>query len=145
MAFGFYLDENLTQPVNLNTPINVVLNTAGGGAYVDIQLFFGSPDGTKKCQAASNSGVDQITITIRDTNPTIHNPDPTDGPYWVLALNRSELDTNPKNNSIDIGTEVLGGVANAKSFWLRIFEPEQAPSIWEDWILTTNEILEVDV
>jgi len=70
----------------------------------------------KKCQAASNPGVDQITITINDTNPTIHQPDPTRGPYWVLALNRSELDTNPKNNSIEIGTEVLGGVANAKKF-----------------------------
>jgi hypothetical protein len=60
-------------------------------------------------------------------------------------LTQSDLATNPKNNSIDIGTEVLGGVANAKSFWLRIFEPEQAPAIWEDWILTTNAILEVDL
>ena len=145
MPFGFYLDENLTRPVNLNTPINIVLNTAGGGAYIDIQLWFGSPDSTKKCQAASNPGVDQITITINDTNPTIHQPDATNGPYWVLALNRTELDTNPKNNSINIGTEVLGGVANAKSFWLRIFEPEQAPAIWEDWILTTNAILEVNL
>jgi hypothetical protein len=145
MAFGFYLDENLTQPANLNTPINIILNTAGGGAYVDLQLWFGSTDSTKKCQAASDPGVDQITITIRDTSPTIHEPDPTNGPYWVLALTQSDLATNPKNNSINIGTEVLGGVANAVSFWLRIFEPEQAPSIWEDWILTTNDILEVDV
>jgi hypothetical protein len=145
MAFGFYLDENLTQPTNLNSPTNIILNTAGGGAYVDIQLWFGSPDSSKKCQAASNPGVDEITITIRDTNPTIHNPNPTAGPYWVLALNRSELDTNSKNNSIDIGTEVIGGVANAISFWLRIFEPEQAPAIWEDWILTTNDILEVNL
>jgi hypothetical protein len=145
MAFGFYLDENLTQPVNLNTPINIVLNTAGGGAHVDIQLWFGSPDSTKKCQAASNPGVDEITITINDTNPTIHQPDPNDGPYWVLALNRSELDTNPKNNSINIGTEVRGGVANARSFWLRIFEPEQPPAVWEDWVLTTNTILEVNL
>jgi hypothetical protein len=145
MPFGFYLDENLTQPVNLNTPINIILNTAGGGAYVDFQLWFGSTDSTKKCQAASNPGVDQITITINDTNPTIHQPNPINGPYWVLALTQSALATNPKNNSINIGTEVLGGVANAISFWLRIFEPEQAPAIWEDWILTTNAILEVDV
>jgi hypothetical protein len=145
MPFGFYLDENLTLPVNLNSAIEISLNTAGGGAYIDIQLWFGSPDSSKKCQAASNPGVDQITITINDTNPIIHQPNATSGPYWVLALNRSELDTNPKNNSIDIGTEVLGGVANAKSFWLRIFEPEQAPSTWEDWILTTNAILEVNV
>jgi len=145
MAFGFYLDANLTQPVNMNTPISIVLNTTGGGAYIDIQLWFGSPDTTKKCQAASNPGVDQITITINDTNPTIHQADPNVGPYWVLALNQADLATNPKNNSIDIGTEVLGGVANAKSFWLRIFEPEQAPAIWEDWVLTTNAILEVNV
>lgn len=145
MAFGFYLDANLTQPVNLNSPINIVINTVGGGAYIDIQLWFGSPDSTKKCQAASNPGVDQITITIRDNNPTIHNPDPTSGPYWVLALNQNDLNSNPKNNSIDIGTEVLGGVANVKSFWLRIFEPEQAPAIWEDWILTTNDLVEVSV
>jgi hypothetical protein len=145
MPFGFYLDENLTQPVNLNTPINIILNTAGGGAYVDFQLWFGSTDSTKKCQAASNPGVDQITITINDTNPTIHQPNPINGPYWVLALTQSALATNPKNNSINIGTEVLGGVANAKNFWLRIFEPEQAPAIWEDWILTTNAILEVNL
>jgi len=145
MAFGFYLDENLTQPTNLNSPTNIILNTAGGGAYIDIQLWFGSPDSSKKCQAASYPGVDQITITINDTNPTIHQPNATSGPYWVLALNQSDLDTNTKNNSINIDTEVLGGVANAKSFWLRIFEPEQAPAIWEDWILTTNAILEVNV
>ncbi|ADO45290.1 conserved hypothetical protein [Hydrogenobacter thermophilus TK-6] len=145
MAFGFYLDANLTQPVNLNTSINIALNTAGGGAYVDIQLWFGSIDSSKKCQAASNPGVDQITITINDTNPAIHQPDATNGPYWVLALNQNDLNSNPQNNSIDIGTEVLGGVANARTFWLRIFEPEQAPAIWEDWILTTNAILEVNL
>lgn len=144
-TFGFYLDANLTQPVNINTPINFVLNTAGGGTHVDIQLWFGSPDSTKKCQAASNPGQDQITITINDTNPTVHNADPNNGPYWVLGLNQSDLDTNQKNTPLNIGTEVLGGVANAKSFWLRIFEPEQAPSIWEDWILTTNDIIEVNV
>jgi len=140
MSFGFYLDSNLTVPATLTSPINIVINTAGGG-YVDIPIWFGSPDETKKAQAASDPGVDNITITVTDINTSIHNADETTGPYWVLALNSSDLDTNPRNNTIEIGTEVLGGTENAVQFYLRIFEPEQPPNVYEDWILTTNALL----
>lgn len=60
-SFQFYADPGLTTP--LATWVRAH-QTDGSLDPVDKQIWFGSPDGSKKAQAASNPGVDQITVSI---------------------------------------------------------------------------------
>lgn len=60
-SFQFYADPGLTTP--LATWVRAH-QTDGSLDPVDKQIWFGSPDGTKQAQAASNPGVDQITVSI---------------------------------------------------------------------------------
>ncbi|WP_456382187.1 hypothetical protein [Persephonella sp.] len=139
MSFGFYADQNLTNLLNTTSnPLTITMNVSGGGATLDLIVYFGSPDDTKKALPATDV---EITVDIVDTDTAnAHNLDATNGPWYVLGLSAAELDTNPKNSSINIGTQVLGGVANAVPIHIRLFEPEQNPALWEDLQLKTNVI-----
>ena len=60
-SFNFYSDAALTTPLTTWTRFHT---TDGLLDPVDKQIWFGSTDGTKKAQAASNPGIDQITVSI---------------------------------------------------------------------------------
>ena len=143
MSFAFYSDQNLTNMLNTtDKPLTVTMNVSGGGATVDLIVYFGSPDNTKKAVPASDP---EITVDIIDTDTNnAHTLDPNNGPWYVLGLSPGDLDTNTKNTSLSLGTQVLGGVANAVPIYIRIFEPEQNPALWEDLQLKTN-VIRVDV
>jgi len=138
-SFGFFADTNLTQPLDRTNSIQLTFNVAGGGEYKDIQVYFGSPDTTIKAVPAPPDTY--ITVTIIDRDPSAHNLDATNGPWFVIADTQANLSSAPKNQPYSLGTQVLGGVANAKSFWVRIYEPEQNPALYTDFVLTTNNIL----
>ena len=60
-SFAFYADAALTVPLSTWTRFHT---TDGALDPVDKQIWFGSTDGTKKAQASSNPGVDQIAVSI---------------------------------------------------------------------------------
>ncbi len=137
-SFGFYADANLTQPLDRSNPINLSFNVAGGGEYKDIQVWFGCPDATVKAIPAPPDTV--IIVQIIDTDPALHNFDAVNGPWYQIADTQANLSFAPKNQPYSLGPEVLGGTANAKPIWIRIYEPEQNPAIYTDFVLTTNNI-----
>lgn len=142
-SFGFFADANLTQPLDRNNPKTLVFNVANGGQYIDFQIWFGSTDSTYKAQPVPPDTY--ITVQIQDTDPSAHNFDAVNGPWYQIADTQANLSSAPKNTPFSLGTEVLGGVANAKSIWIRIYEPEQNPAVYTDFVVTTNNIQVVPV
>jgi len=144
MSFGFYADQNLTNLLNTTSnPLTITMNVSGGGSTIDLIVYFGSTDDTKKALPVSGS---EITVEIVDTDTSnAHSLNATNGPWYVLGLTPSELDTNPKNSPINIGTQVDGGIANAVPIHIRLFEPEQNPALWADLQLKTNVIRVEDI
>lgn len=144
MSFGFYADQDLTTPLTLSNPLLMTFNVANGGQAVDVQIWFGSPQTGKKVVPTAPDFEIKVNV-IDSTTGNGHDLDPVNGPYFVLASTQADLDTAQKNTELVLGTEVLGGVNNAVSFWLRIYEPEQMPNIWDDFRLVTNELAVMNI
>lgn len=112
MTFKFYGDSGL---LALAAPAIYQASSGATGA-VDAQIWLGSTDATKKIQANSNPGVDHLVVTLTDSAPS--SGQAVSGAQ--LALTQLGLDTATPGASLDLGvTEILGGVAEAVTFWLR--------------------------
>lgn len=66
MSFAFYSDAALTAPV---TGLIMQHKTDGSLDPVKRQLWLGSPNAAVKLQAASNPGVDPLTLSITQLHP----------------------------------------------------------------------------
>ncbi len=139
--FGFYLDSGLTQKLDANNPLQLTFNVAAGPDTKDVQLWFGSPDATEKVIPAPPDT--EIFVSVVDTDLT--NAHDLSTSTYRLALTQADLDTATDNTPLSLGTQVLGGTANAVSFWLRRTEPQQDPALYTDFKLKTNNLQVVPV
>jgi|GEM_PF-5774518 len=133
-TFALFYDANLTQPVTTGTELTTEHNADGSTGNVDVHLYFGSADGTKKAQAASNPGTDQITLTVTDSNPGNGHA------ATVMKLAAAQGGLGAAGQSLNIGTQVLGGSANALSVWVRVNEGAQDVANWSDLGITSNQL-----
>ncbi len=135
--FGFYLDADLTQKVDTNTPLELVFNVVDGDDVKEIQLYFGSPDPNEKVVSADGGN---IQIYMEDTDPS--NDHDIWQSTWRIAATKEDLDNVEDNTPYDTGkTEILGGKENAISFWLRRKEPQGAPGTYTDFIIRTSSVV----
>lgn len=112
-SLKFYLDAALTTEVV--APVNVQQADDGSTGPVDFTLYLGSVAASKKFQATSNPGVDQITININDSNP---------GPgqettVLKLALTALGLDSAVAGDPLDVGTQITSGSGSAVPVFVR--------------------------
>lgn len=174
-SFGFYSDAALTVPLTTWSRFHT---TDGALDPVDKQIWFGSTDGAKQAQAASNPGVDQIVLSIAQVYPARQDLEPVvsgerrrlsvsnnrvyeatnngttaasepvfptnindtvvDGSVtwkcvaWEdtpdelkLAANSAGLGAAVAGDPLNLGVTIIGGVANAVSFWVRAVDPDQ--------------------
>lgn len=113
MTFHFYGDAGLLA----QAAVAIYQASSGATGAVDVQIWIGSNDATKKIQANSNPGVDHLVVTITDSAPSSGQAVSA----AQLALTQIGLDTATPGASLDLGvTEILGGVAEAVTFWLRV-------------------------
>ena len=135
--FGFYLDADLTQKVDVNTPLELVFNVAEGSDTKEFQLWFGSPDTSEKVVSADGNN---ILIYYDDLDPD-NDHDFSNSP-WRIAATQEDLDNVADNTPFDTGkTEILGGKENAISFWVRRTEPQGPPGVYTDFIIRTSPVL----
>ena len=173
-SFAFYADAALTVPLSTWTRFHT---TDGALDPVDKQIWFGSTDGTKKAQASSNPGVDQIAVSIGyvyparanleavtagekrrlstsnnriyeaqgngttasspPTFPTNINDTVVDGSVtWKtiayedtadelkLAADSASLGAATAGAPLNLGVTIIGGSANAATFWARATDPD---------------------
>jgi hypothetical protein len=127
ITFGFFHDAGLTTPVNSSNKI------AGPG---DVQLWFGSTGADLKARAQSNPGVDPIKIMVSDSNSGGGQPNTA----VRLATSQSGLASATPGADLEIGAQVLSGVANAVPFWVRLTDLVGVTGSYADLSLIHTDI-----
>jgi hypothetical protein len=132
-SFGFFIDSSLTQPVTSNYQINSGVN--------DVRFYLGSSSSDVKLQDAASPGINNMFISIEDSTFD-------SGPEksWIkLALTQSGLNSAVAGNSLNIGSTLLGGVASALPFWVRITNSLSGISSSTDLFLKLTGVKEYSV
>ena len=135
-TFGFYADAGLTVPL---TRLAVTQNAAGGAA-VNSSVYFGSTAPAKLLQAASQPGLDVVTIRAIDADES-HGISTS---AIQLGLTSAWLDSGYASSAIDLPAIVHSGVANAIRIYVRVTTPALPPSVYSDISLSTIDVVEVD-
>jgi len=113
-TFQFYMDSALTDPYNAGT--DYVGPFVGTSFPQDAVIYYGSTDATRKVQADSDPGVDNIVVSLTDA-ATSSGVETTD---FKLATSSGGLASATAGASLDLGvTEITGGVANAVAIHVR--------------------------
>ena len=102
-----YLDAALTDP--FDDASDTLGAQAVNGASGDGVFYLGDPDDTIKLQAASDPGVDPITVSVADSAPGSGVEDT----HIKLALTSAGLDGATGGAALNAGSTINGGVANA--------------------------------
>ncbi|RUM30221.1 MAG: hypothetical protein DSY42_04885 [Aquifex sp.] len=136
--FGFFADPQLTTPL---TSLSMVVNAQTGGTK-DFVLYFGSPDSTVKAVPdPQGNNPNEIQVYLRDLI-TGNGHDIGTEVIYRLATTQAGLDTATDNTPLSLGTQVLGGTANAIEIWLRLIEnPQPNPGNFTDLELTTTDYI----
>ena len=132
--FKIYTDPLLTQP--LTTDLIYIHNSNGSTGNVDKVLYLGSTNPAMSLRATANPDVDQISLSITDSDANAGTPKPLD---IKLALNQPALDSAVEGASLDLGTIISGGVANAIAIYIRSSQPD---GVGNDLSISTNDVTE---
>lgn len=131
---GFFDDSGLSVQ---SAGIAAVQSTDGSFAAVDRQVWIGVTDTGRAWYAASDPGVDDITVSIIDAES---------GASLLpsslrLAFDAGGLDTATPGASLAIGTDVQPGSVNAVSFMIRIDTAAFTSGVYDNLSLTTNSLI----
>ena len=138
ISLKVYADAALA---NVLSKLAVNQKQDGSTGPVDTVVYLGSTATSKKFQAASNPGTDQITLSVADSDPS-NGHETTE---VKLALTQAGLDTATAGASLDLGTQILSESANALPVWVRVQDATGVVGISTELSLTTNEIEETNV
>jgi hypothetical protein len=138
ITFKFFSDAGLTTP--LAAPLFVTQNSSSPTA-VDSVIYFGSATAGRIAQAASDPGVDELTVSIVDANSGTGSP-ATD---VKLALSSGGLAGATGGAALDIGTEIESGTAGAVEIHVRILDSTHAVALNTDLSLAVNSLAEYAV
>ena len=129
ITFAFFHDAALTTPVNAGNPIT------GPG---DKQLWLGSTTANVKARALANPGVDPIEIQVADSNSGSGQATTA----ARLATSQSGLAAATPGTDLEVGPQILSGVANAYPFWLRLTDQTGITGSYTDLSLVHTDITE---
>ena len=113
MAFLFFHDALLTNQVTPGNPLDFAGSYDLSTGNTDLEFWFGNADGARTARAYSNPGTDPIAVTVTDADPL------TGQPTTLYKLALTQLGLATANQTVNIGTTVLGGSANAVPLWVR--------------------------
>lgn len=133
MSIGFFLDSGLSQPA---ARIRSTAAADGDGSS-DHRVWLGGTDATREHVAASGPGIDQIVVSITDSEGGMLLP----ASALTLATTQGGLDSTAPGNPLAVGAAITGGSANAVSVWLRVDAPEIDPAIYDNLSLITNALI----
>lgn len=136
LTFGFFLDAGLTAPA---TALAVAQATDGSTPAADRVFYIGSTTANKKIQAESAPGVDQITLSLADTGVGTG----VEATHVKLAATAAGLATAVAGAALDLGTQILSGVANAQPVHVRIDTPALTSGVYADLSFALASVVEV--
>ena len=133
MSIGFFTDSGLSQPA---ARLSATAASSGAGSS-DHLFYLGGTDAAREHVAASDPGVDDIEVSIADSEGgTSLLPS-----ALRLATTQGGLGTATPGAALAVGTNLIGGSANAVTVWLRVDAPAIAAAIYDNLSLTTNDLI----
>lgn len=135
-TFAFFLDAGLTTAAAGNMVFQQ--NSDGSTGPVDKVVYLGSTASAKKVQAASNPGVDQISISVVDAAAGSGHP----ASEVKLATTQGGLGGATGGASLNVGTQLLSGVGNAQPVWVRVQDSTGTPGTSTELSIQCNELTE---
>jgi hypothetical protein len=138
-TFDFHTDAALTTV--FVPPMNPAFNSNGSTPDLDFSLYLGSTDVTQKLVDNASPGVAQITMAITDASPG-SGPETS---HVKLANSSANLSTAIAGASLNIGTEILGGVPGAVRIFFRFTDPGAANTGTDISIGTASQVKEIPV
>ena len=133
--FGFHSDAALTTPVSARLTF---AQTVADPVAADRVIWFGSPLSGRICQAASDPGVDLVTIGVIDANSGSGSP----AGDVRLALTSGGLDTAIDGAPLDLPETINGGAAGAVAIHIRVLDSTHAGGVHNDLSLASNTLRE---
>jgi hypothetical protein len=132
ITFAFFSDSGLT------TPVGQIAFTqqSGGSAPADQVVYFGSATAGRIAKAASNPGVDQVSVSIADSAPG------TGHAAAEVRLSADGVTFGSAGAALNLGTQVAGGAANAKPVYVRWADATGTVGSSTELSLTTNTLNE---
>ena len=134
-----YTDAALTTPL----AGNIVIPQRADDSLppVDVRLWLGHNNAAQKIQAESDPGVDQIVISVNDTDPGNGNP----ATAVKLAATQAGLNSAVAGDPLNAGVEIVGGAGGAFEFWMRVEDLTNTIGTYTDLIPETNNCVLVAV
>lgn len=133
VSLAFFADAGLTVPL---TRLDVIQAADNSLPAVDRVVYLGSTASAKKFNAASDPGIDQISVALADAGTGI----PTN--VVRLALSSGGLATATPGAALDVGTEILSGAGNSLAIHIRVDLPVTAIGRYENLSFETNDLIE---
>lgn len=136
-TFKFYTNSNLT--TEFTGSLSAVQNVDGSTGRQDFQLWLGSVAASKTLQAESNPGTDQIALSVVDSAVGTGHP----ASEVKLALTQGGLTGATGGASLNLGTSITSGVANAVTFWVGIQDSTGVVGTSTELSVQTNLLREI--
>ena len=130
---AFFLDPALIQEVV--APIAVTQKNDGSTGPLVFHLWLGNPEDGWAYQAASAPGVDDIQISVTDSNPGSNH----ESTEIKLAATQPELASAVAGDPLPIGLSLQSGIAGAYEFWVEINDATGVVQTVTELGLETNE------
>lgn len=135
---GFFTDSGLSTPAARAFALQA---SDGSAPPADAVYYIGDPDSSRAWKAASDPGVDDITVSITDSaGGTSLLP-----AKLKLALTQGDLVSATPGAALDIATEITGGTANAVAVWVRVDSDVFAAGVYDNLSLATNDMISLAV
>ncbi len=135
-TFDFFTDTALTTPAP--SPLQVSHNSDFSDNPQDFQFFLGSLGSSLKIEANSNPGVDNIVISVIDSDPGNNHEDTE----IKLATTQGGLTAATPGASLTVGTVVNSGAANDFEFWVRVTNAVSTVGTITELSFATNSLKE---
>lgn len=131
-SFAFYSDPGLTTLVG--SVADFAQSVDGSTGAVVRAVYYGSTSVGRTLRAASDPGVDPIVVSVVDSTPLAGSPvaDVT------LAL-ESTFVGRAAGAPLSLGTQILGGVANAVPIYIRVLDTTETLGLNTDLSLAMVE------
>lgn len=139
ISFGFYFDSAKT--LSLTTAAVFSMNADGSTGPVDTILYLGSTTASRKAQAASNPGVDQLSVSIEDSNPAGGEP----AGAVKLALTAAGLDTASAGAPLSLGITELLSSESGFPVHVRVTDQTGVVGNYADLALKTCDLFETSL
>lgn len=136
MTYAFYHDSALTTPVTTLDPVTATQDELDTLSPVDKQVWIGAPDAGLVAKAHSNPGVDEIVVSILDVGAGAGETVAA----IALATSQAGLDSAVPGDPLSIGTQILSGIGNAATIWLRLNDTTGVLGVYTDVYPVVNTL-----